>query len=48
MAAMMRGSVTSLVRTWPSTIMRRAVAKSFIGEVPKRETEMVKAGRGVS
>src|SRR5262245_2020081 len=31
MAAMMRRSVTSLVRTWPSTIIRRAVAKSIIG-----------------
>jgi hypothetical protein len=28
---MMRGSVTSLVRTWPSTIIRRAAAKSIIG-----------------
>src|SRR5215470_6466672 len=31
MAAMMRKSVTSLVRTWPSTIIRRAAAKSIIG-----------------
>src|SRR5262249_53222187 len=31
---MMRGSVTSLVRTWPSTIMRRAVAKSIIFRIP--------------
>src|SRR5262245_21454972 len=31
MAAMMRRSVTSLVRTWPSTIIRRAAAKSIIG-----------------
>jgi hypothetical protein len=27
---MIRGSVTSLVRSWPSTIMRRAAAKSVI------------------
>src|SRR5262245_19690192 len=32
---MMRGSVTSLVRTWPSTIMRRAAAKSVILRVPR-------------
>src|SRR5712691_7768710 len=31
MAAMIRRSVTSLVRTWPSTIIRRAAAKSIIG-----------------
>jgi hypothetical protein len=30
MAAMMRRSVTSAVRTWPSTILRRAAAKSVI------------------
>src|SRR5215510_12076379 len=32
---MMRGSVTSLVRTWPSTIMRRAAAKSVILRIPR-------------
>jgi hypothetical protein len=31
----MRGSVTSLVRTWPSTIMRRAAAKSVILRSPR-------------
>jgi hypothetical protein len=30
MAASKRGSVTSLVRTWPSTIVRRKAAKSGI------------------
>src|SRR5215813_2227539 len=34
-AAMMRGSVTSLVRTWPSTIMRRAAAKSVMLRIPR-------------
>src|SRR5262249_5314702 len=33
--AMMRGSVTSLVRTWPSTIMRRAAAKSVMLRIPR-------------
>src|SRR5262249_18285982 len=32
---MMRGSVTSLVRTWPSTIMRRAAAKSVMLRIPR-------------
>src|SRR5882757_5233369 len=39
MAAIRRRSVTSLVRTWPSTIMRRAAAKSVIGVFRKASWE---------
>src|SRR4051812_43282796 len=35
MAVTIRGSVMSAVRTWPSTIMRRAAAKLIIGGASK-------------
>src|SRR5258708_38354192 len=39
MAAMRRKSVTSLVRTWLSTMIRRAAAKSVIGRTPREIQE---------
>ena len=41
-AAMTRRSVTSLVRTWQSTMVRRACAKSTIASPPSRKPEEVR------